>query len=369
MTDLSLREIVDHVLGEAITLTGSTIGYVARLSEDESCLTILSSFNEAVKDRGDEDKPVIYPVEKKGLWSEALRQRKPVIMNDCEAPDPLMARIPTWRFALERHMNVPIFDKQKIVLVAGVGNTGTEYVESDVRQLKLLMSEMWRIIQRKHDEEKLKNSLQEKETLLGELFHRTRNNMQVICSLLELRALDTKDPQNKDALKEMSRRIRTMSLVHQKLYDSRNLSKISLREYAADLAKMISKNYSHLSERINIELDVDDTLILFDIAAPCGLVIFELLSNALKYAFAEGGSGTVRLGIKNDRTDSFCIRVEDDGRGVPEGFDFRQNSQMGLKSVYSIVEHQLQGKVEFEKKRAGVSCVVTFNNNIYKARV
>ena len=118
------------------------------------------------------DKPLEYPVETTGLWGEAVRQRRPIITNDYQAPNPLKRGIPPGHVTVQRHMNVPIFDGDRIVMVAGVGNKPTDYDEADVRQLTLLMTGMWRIVQRKQVEEALRES-QERFQELAELLPET----------------------------------------------------------------------------------------------------------------------------------------------------------------------------------------------------
>ncbi|MBM4135871.1 MAG: GAF domain-containing protein [Nitrospira sp.] len=159
MTDASLGEITNFVLEEAIRLTGSKVGYLAFLNEDETVLTMHAWSKTAMEECRINNKPIVYPVKTTGLWGEAVRQRKPVITNDYNAPNPWKKGYPEGHVHIIRHVNVPIFDGDHIVIVAGVGNKPTDYDESDIRQLTLLMEGMWRIIQRKQAEEQLKRRL------------------------------------------------------------------------------------------------------------------------------------------------------------------------------------------------------------------
>lgn len=164
ITGAPLQEIATYAMEEAVRLTQSDIGYVAIVSEDETMLTMHAWSQAAMKSCRIENKPLHYPVESTGLWGEALRQRKPVITNDYTGPNPGKKGTPDGHVEIVRHMNVPIFDGDRIVVIAGVGNKQTDYDESDVRQLTLLMSGMWRIVQRKQSEQALRNS----ETLLSQ---------------------------------------------------------------------------------------------------------------------------------------------------------------------------------------------------------
>jgi|GEM_PF-1479016 len=168
MTNPSLQELTNFALEEAIRLTRSTIGYFAFMNEEETVLTMHAWSKTAMEECNISDKPIIYPVETTGLWGEAVRQRRPIITNDYTAPNPLKKGYPEGHVQLTRHMNVPIFDGDRIVIVAGVGNKPSDYDESDVRQLTLLMQGMWRIIQRSQTELELKRHREHLEELIEE---------------------------------------------------------------------------------------------------------------------------------------------------------------------------------------------------------
>jgi PAS domain S-box-containing protein len=148
MAQATLREISDFALEEGVRLTRSTIGYLAFVNADETVLTMHSWSHTAMAECAMGEKPLVYPVASTGLWGEAVRQRRPVITNDYAAPSSLKHGIPAGHVGLSRHLNVPVFDGDRIVAVAGVGNKAEAYDESDVRQLALLMQGMWRLVQR-----------------------------------------------------------------------------------------------------------------------------------------------------------------------------------------------------------------------------
>jgi PAS domain S-box-containing protein len=155
MDEASLKEIAHFALEAGVKLTCSKIGYLAFVDEEKKILTMHSWSKEAMKECDIETKQTIYHLRETGLWGEAVRQRKAVITNDY-ASSPQKKGTPPGHVKIIRHMNVPIMDMGRIVLVAGLGNKGTEYNDSDVRQLTLLMSGLWKIIQRREAEEKLR---------------------------------------------------------------------------------------------------------------------------------------------------------------------------------------------------------------------
>ncbi len=169
MAEAPTPDITDFALEKAVELTESELGYLASMNEDETVLTVHSWSRAAMEQGAIVDKPLVYPVETTGLCGEAIRQRKPVITNDYAAPNPLKRGYPSGHVRISRHMDVPVFDGERIVAVAGVGNKDGEYDESDVRQLTLLMQGMWRLLQRKKSEEALRVSERKLRTMTAAL--------------------------------------------------------------------------------------------------------------------------------------------------------------------------------------------------------
>jgi len=161
MSEASMQEITDFALEEGIRLTSSKIGYLAFTNEDETVVTMYSWSKDTIKQCAISGKPLVYSVEKMGLWGEAARQRKPTITNNYSAPSPLKKGYPKDHINIIRHMNIPVLDGKRLVAVAGVGNKDGEYDESDVRQLTLLMQGMWSLMQKKRTEDALRRSEQD----------------------------------------------------------------------------------------------------------------------------------------------------------------------------------------------------------------
>ena len=161
MTDATIQQITGYALEEIVHLTQSKIGYIGFLNEDETIITMHSWSKPAMQECAISDKPIHYIVKEPGLWGEAIRQRRAVITNDCVASSPCEKGDPTGHVTLRRHMDVPVFVGQHIVLLAGVGNKGVDYDENDIQQLTLLMDGMWRLIERKRAEEKYRTLFEE----------------------------------------------------------------------------------------------------------------------------------------------------------------------------------------------------------------
>lgn len=158
MHESSMRDIVNFALEEGVRLTRSTMGYVAFTSADEKVLNMFAWSRNAMEQCKVQDMPMVYPVETTGLWGEAIRQRAPVITNNYPEPNPLKKGTPEGHVPVLRHMNIPVFEGERIVAVAGVGNKSERYDEADVRQLTLVMNGMWKMVQRQQAEEALRLS-------------------------------------------------------------------------------------------------------------------------------------------------------------------------------------------------------------------
>ncbi len=222
------------------------------------------------------------------------------------------------------------------------------------------------ITERKTAQERLKSSLKEKETLLQEVYHRTKNNMQVISSFLELQAASAEDENVRRIVHDSNVRIRTMALAHEKLYKSKSLSSINLADYIRELVDLITMVSD--AKKINIEYDLENIETLIDIAIPCGLVIGELVSNSFKHAFPDSVQGTIRITMKQCAKNQICLIVQDNGVGLPECFDISETATLGVQIVFQIVEHQLHGSAEVQSD-AGVKWAVRFSDKLYEQRV
>ncbi|PCJ85990.1 MAG: hypothetical protein COA57_06895 [Flavobacteriales bacterium] len=208
------------------------------------------------------------------------------------------------------------------------------------------------ITERKKAEDQLKSSLREKDVLLQEVHHRVKNNLQVISSILNLQSSYVKDEKTHAVLRESQNRIKSMSFIHESLYQETDFSKIDFSEYIVNLSNNLAHSYGLNGDLVELKLDVDNVLLSLDQAIPCGLIINELVSNALKYAFPvnhlNGKKGNVQVIVKENKKD-VKVSIGDNGIGMPNGFDYQNTETLGLQLVMSLVE-QLNGKIELKNK-------------------
>ncbi|MGV8120207.1 MAG: PAS domain-containing protein [Candidatus Xenobiia bacterium LiM19] len=224
-----------------------------------------------------------------------------------------------------------------------------ELVRDRTAELEKINTELEsEITERRKAEEFIKVSLREKEMLLKEIHHRVKNNMQVISSLLSLQSRQLKDPVMQEAFRESQNRIKSMLLVHQKLYQSANLSDINLGSYLNDLITLLSHSYG--KKNISFSIEIVDMTVDIEKAVPLGLIAHELLSNALKHAFPGEAQGEVRISLTSGENSSFTIGIGDNGIDFPDDVDFRKSSSLGLQLVNDLVA-QLKGTIEMTRDR------------------
>ena len=198
----------------------------------------------------------------------------------------------------------------------------------------------------KETEGRLRESLEEKDVLLKEIHHRVKNNLQVVISLLSLQKNQERETEVMDALDQTQSRIRAMAIVHEILYQSSSFARINLREYLQNLVRNIAFSNRAVSDRIFLEMQMEDCLISVDQAIPCGLVMNEVLTNAFKYAFPDNRPGTITIGLHNVDGGQIDLLISDDGVGMPEDMDWKTTNSLGLHLVSMISELQLRAEAD-----------------------
>jgi PAS domain S-box-containing protein len=203
---------------------------------------------------------------------------------------------------------------------------------------------------------KLNASLEEKVVLLREIHHRVKNNLQIIISLLNLQSRYIEDERTQQLIRESQNRIRAMAHVHEKLYQSEDISKINLDDYVRFLGNSLFQFYGMKGKGITFTTDIKDISLDINTAIPAGLMINELISNSLKYAFPGGRKGEISIAIKRENN-SLSILFADTGVGIPSDFDWRTAKSLGLRLVISLVE-QLDGTIELDRTEGTAFTIV-----------
>ena len=194
-----------------------------------------------------------------------------------------------------------------------------------------------------HKNQLVRESLREKEVLLKEIHHRVKNNLQVISSLLSLQSRQVQDESVQEAILEGRNRVRSMAMIHQDLYQTEHLSNIDVRNYINQLSKSLFDSYNIEPDRIRLETNIQPLQLDVDILIPLGLILNELITNALKYAYTEEQAGQLEISLQKEEQ-NLNLRVADNGQGLPDGFDPSRASSMGYQLIQAFVE-KLKGKL------------------------
>lgn len=209
----------------------------------------------------------------------------------------------------------------------------------------------------------LKNIIHEKELLLKEVHHRVKNNMQVIISLISLQASRQTDEKLRDILNECQNRVRTMALVHEKLYSSDNFTSININAYIKSLVPMLMTSYRVDKTKIDVEIDALDTYFGLNLAIPLAQLVNEILSNVFKHAFVSSGSGLVKISLTPDHTvkNRYILKISDNGEGLASGVAYPQGGNLGFQLIDALAK-QIRGKISLTSEN-GVSIEVAFIDN------
>jgi two-component sensor histidine kinase len=223
------------------------------------------------------------------------------------------------------------------------------------------------ITEKKISEERIRLSLQEKEVLLKEVHHRVKNNLQVISSILNLQSSYVKDEGTLQILKESQNRIKSMAFIHESLYQTKDFSSINFTEYVVNLSQNLIHSYSNFDHEIKLNLDIQNVFLNLDLAIPCGLIINEIVSNALKYAFVDNSLGGEIAIVMKISGENLILNIGDNGRGLPPNIDYRNTESLGLQLVVTLTD-QLSGTIALDLKK-GTNYTIIFKQNQVKNRI
>jgi len=222
------------------------------------------------------------------------------------------------------------------------------------------------ITNRKISENKLKESLEEKEMLLQEIHHRVKNNLQVIYSLLRLQSRFIQDEKSQEIFKETQNRIRSIAVLHEKLYRSKDLGRIGFADYVISLVKDLFHSYGTDTNLINLNVNIENIYLNIETAIPCGIIINELVTNSLKHAFPPGEDGNITIETFKDKNGKITLIVRDDGIGIPESIDINNIESLGLQLVQYLT-NRIKGEI-FLNREKGTEIKIIFSELEYSER-
>lgn len=214
------------------------------------------------------------------------------------------------------------------------------------------------ITERKKAQESIRSNLKEKETLLAEIHHRVKNNLAVVASLMQLQAMESDSPELQDELIESVLRIKSMASIHEHLYKAEIFSKLDLAGNLKSLVRDVIDTMQYSSD-ISLKFDCDEVYLNINQAIPCSLILNEVITNIIKHAFKELEKGEISLQLHQDEKDMVAIKVQDNGRGLPEGFDQNELSTLGMQLIKTL-SAQLSAEYRYESLEKGTEFTLRF---------
>jgi PAS domain S-box-containing protein len=255
---------------------------------------------------------------------------------------------------------VPLYRYDEIIGAFNVGSFKRHTFSQAEKELLIAIgNEVGVVIAKLQTDELIRAALKERETLLKEIHHRVKNNMQVVSSLLSLQAAQATEPETIEILNESQRQIRSMALIHEKLYSSGSLAEIDFGDYVKSLVDDLLRMYNVPLGTVTITTDIENVQLGVDTAIHCALIINELVSNSLKYAFPDGRTGDVTVALQR-ANGVHTLTVADDGVGFPADLDFRATDSLGMQLVVMLV-NQLDGTITLDRTK-GTTFIITFKS-------
>lgn len=212
---------------------------------------------------------------------------------------------------------------------------------------------------RQRTENELNASLKEKERLLSEIHHRVKNSLSIVSSLLSLQSMKADDPQTRKILDDSQTRVQSVALVHKFLYQSESFRDINVKNYLENLVSAISRTYHSAAEAVTIDMEIEELQLDAKISSTLGLIVNELVTNAMKYAFPENQKGVIAVTLYQMESGEMELTIKDNGVGIPDGLDWNRTDSLGLSLVKSLAEDQLEGSFSVEKNQ-GTAFTVQF---------
>ena len=359
----SLEDISKTILHESLKLTDSSMGFVGEILPNTHDMVLISRIPSLPDSYY--KKPMLKFTEEgryESLMGHSLNIMRGFFTNNATShPD----YIDYHNIKIERFLSVPVILREELVGQIAISNSNRDYTEKDLEAILRITHFYTMALQKVRDEKELKNSLAEKEVLLREIHHRVKNNMQIISSLLNLQIQFEDLDETINVLKESQGRIKSMAIIHEKLYQSSSLTNINFKEYIEKLILDIYYSYGILNGSIESLLEIHDISLNIDTAIPLGLIINELVTNSIKYAFPENiGKITIKLVSNHDQLE---LTVSDNGTGISGDLDLESSKTLGLQLVNSLI-NQLDGRLELDTNH-GTNFKIIFQEIEYENRI
>lgn len=299
-----------------------------------------------------------------------IKTRKGIILNENLPVTLRMMNIDPGEKEAKSLISAPLIAGEKVHGVITIQDYKNEnsFTQSQLELLTTIGSQAAIALENSYLYTEVTKSLKEKEALLQEVHHRVKNNLQVMSSLIKLQSRYINDEKMLDLLKETGGRIQSMAIVHTKLYNSKDYEHIKINEYTKNLVESFQNTYGYKIRNILFNIQIEELKLNIDTAIPCGLIINELLSNAVKYAFPDNRKGEITITIKPEGENLYRLIVKDNGKGAEQGEALKNNDSLGIQLV-NLLTKQLNGSLDVKTSpEEGTEFIITFEEAVYKAR-
>ena len=374
---LDVDDLLNVLLAKAMAVSKAQIGSVFVVEPEKERFRVAASMGlESGPKKGS------YININESLARFATSDKKPLLVQDIDS-DSRTHKANDPKYGPPSFLSMPVFVREDVIAVLNLSHKETKQVfgPNDEHILSIIIGEIGFALENamlhsrveKHLKDlqeravEMKASLKEKEVLLKEIHHRVKNNMQVITSLLKLQAKQIKEKAYADMFQDSLDRVRSMALVHEKLYQSKDLTNVDFKEYIKSLVSFLFRFHEIDTNKIAPRIEVEDVSLSIETAIPCGLLINELVTNSMKYAFPGDRKGELRISLRAIGEDDLDLIVSDDGIGIPEGLDFRTTESFGMDLIRILGEDQLDGQIELNRTE-GTKFHVRFKRQKYKPR-
>lgn len=365
----SLEDIASVILTQAMELTESEAGFVGEIIPENKSMKILSMmpsipdnyyFSNRVIRTSDDNQD--------SLMRSSLDKKEGFFVNEA-SPDKLFKNV-KGHININKFLSVPVLNEGINVGQIAVSNSKKDYSKNDLEALERLADFYTLALQKVGNEKKILESLEEKKILLREIHHRVKNNLQIISSLLNLQSNYIEDDETQNVFIGSQNRVKSMALIHEKLYGSSSLNRIDFGEYVENLAESLINSYMEIPGNVRMNIDIKNVYLNIETAIPCGLMINELISNSLKHGFKDS-KGNIKIQI-TPKNEEYVLKICDDGVGFPEEIDFRNTETLGMQLINSLV-NQLDGEIKLVNdsnvKNSGPCFIINFKELCYKKRI
>lgn len=365
----SMEDMAISILEESKRLTGSQKGYVATIDPENRDMVVHTHSEMMDECQVKLEDKIRFPVGEDGfypaLWGYSLNTLTGFYTNS-----PLTHKaskgIPQGHIPLESFISVPVVVEGELLGQISLANSDHEYNEQDLESLERISAYYALAIQRIRYKEKIITNLNEKELLLREIHHRVKNNMQIVTSLMNLQKEYVGEEETKKVLGESQARVKSMAMVHEKLYESSDLSHINFKEYVEKLVYGLFYSYGVPRNTIKPVIDVERAEMSMETSIPLGLIINELVSNSLRYAFPNKKTGEIKVSLKITGNE-YELVVSDNGIGLPPQMSLENLKSLGLELVKNLA-HQLGAEIKLNQSH-GTEFRVKFKEFEYKERI